>query len=121
MKKILLVDDEKELRAAVKIRLEAAGYSIAVASNGKEGLELAKCRKPDLIIMDIMMPVMDGYTAVKKIKEDEELSKIPIIILSIKEKIKMEGLFITDIVDDYIEKPFETEALIAKVRNILGE
>ncbi len=121
MKKILLVDDEPELRTAVKIRLEVEGYKVIPASNGKECLELARTENPDLIILDLMMPVMDGYTALRRLKEDPDLSHIPVIILSIKEKIKMEGLFISDLVEDYVEKPFETEELLTKVRAVLGE
>ena len=121
MKKILLVDDETDLRTVVKMRLEVEGYKVIIGSNGKECLERAQEEMPDLIILDIMMPIMDGYTALKHLKEDQELARIPVIIFSIKEKVKMEGLFITDIVEDYIEKPFETEDLIVKVKRILGE
>lgn len=120
MKKILVVDDEPELRTAVKIRLEVEGYDVIAAENGKQCLELARAQKPDLIILDLMMPVMDGYTALKRLKEDPELAKIPVIILSIKEKIKMEGLFISDMIEDYVEKPFETQELLSKIKRILG-
>lgn len=121
MKKILVVDDEPQLRTALKIRLEVEGYNVILASNGKECLELARRDKPDLIVLDLMMPVMDGYTALKRLKSEPELSRIPVIVLSIKEKIKMEGLFIPDMAEEYIEKPFESEELLSKVRYILGE
>jgi len=121
VKKILLVDDETDLRTVVKMRLEVEGYKVIIGSNGKDCLERAQEEMPDLIILDIMMPVMDGYTALKHLKENPELSEIPVIMFSIKEKVKMEGLFITDMVEDYIEKPFETEDLIVKIKRILGE
>jgi CheY-like chemotaxis protein len=121
MKKIVVVDEEDELRTAIKIRLEVEGYQVITASNGKECLEVAKEKAPDLIILDIMMPVMDGYTALRFLKDDPYLKKIPVIILTIKEKIKMEGLFFLDMVSDYVEKPFETEVLLDKVKEALSK
>ncbi|MDP8234217.1 MAG: response regulator [Candidatus Saelkia tenebricola] len=121
MKKILIVDDEPDLRTVAKMRLEVEGYQIIVGSNGQECLDLAQKEMPDLIILDIMMPVMDGYTALKHLKADQSLSEIPVIMFSIKEKMKMEGLFITDMVECYIEKPFEAEELVSKVKSVLGE
>ncbi|MDP8253803.1 MAG: response regulator [Candidatus Kaelpia aquatica] len=121
MKSILIVDDDIDLRTVVKMRLEIEGYNVNTASNGKECLGIVAERKPDLILLDMTMPVMDGYTALNKLKEQPESADIPVIIFSIKEKIKMEGLFMDDKAAYYIEKPFETEELIGKVKAVLGE
>ena len=121
MRSILVVDDDIDLRTVVKMRLEIEGYDARAASNGKECLEMVAEKKPDLILLDMTMPVMDGYTALNKLKESPESADIPVIIFSIKEKVKMEGLFMDDKAAYYIEKPFETEELISKVKSILGE
>jgi CheY-like chemotaxis protein len=121
LKNILVVDDDIDLSTVVKMRLEIEGYSVKTASNGKECLDMVADNKPDLILLDMTMPVMDGYTALNKLKESSESINIPVIIFSIKEKAKMEGLFLDDKAVCYIEKPFETEELIGKVKSILGE
>jgi len=121
VKNILVVDDDADLRTVVKMRLEIEGYNVNTASDGKECLKAVAEGKPDLILLDMTMPVMDGYTALNKLKEQPESADIPVIIFSIKEKMKMEGLFMGDNVACYIEKPFETEELIGKVKAILGE
>ena len=113
LKKILVVDDETELVDAIKLRLQANNYEVVTASDGEAGLEKAIAEKPNLVMVDIMMPEMDGYTFVKKIKANKLLKDIPIIILT--GQGKMEDIFKMEGVADYLVKPFPPEALLDKI------
>ena len=118
-KKILVVDDEPSVLKVLKRRLESKNYDVITAEDGLEGLEKALESKPDLIISDIMMPTMDGYTFIKKLKAKPGFSRIPVIILTAKEK--MQDLFLFEGIKecDYIVKPFETEELLNKIVQLL--
>ena len=113
-KKILIVDDEKSISDLLVFNLEKEGYKTITAGDGEEAVELALTQKPDLILLDIMLPKADGLTVCKKIRQT--LSKTPIIMLSAKgEEIdKILGLEIG--ADDYITKPFSVRELIARVK-----
>lgn len=121
-KKILVVDDEIHIVQIVKFNLEKrGGYEVITAKNGEEGLETAKEQMPDLILSDVMMPKMSGFSILWTLKRDAELKKIPFIILTAKgqENDIKTG---TDLgADDYITKPFSPKALLEKVAEILGE
>jgi len=116
-KKILVVDDEPNVVKVVASRLEANGYEVITANDGEEGLVKLKSEGADLIILDVMMPKMDGYTFVKKIRADDSISKVPVIILTAKEKMK--DLFEIEGIKDYIIKPFEAKELLEKVNKYL--
>ena len=119
MYKILIVDDEIELVAALKIRLQAQGFDIVTAIDGDDGLNKARTMNPDLIILDLMMPKRDGFSVCKMLKFDKQYSRIPIIMLTarIQEKDKQLG---NDVgADYYMVKPFETEDLTKKIREFL--
>jgi len=119
MYKILIVDDEIELVAALKIRLQAQGYEIITAIDGDDGLNKARTLNPDLIILDCMMPKRDGYSVCKMLKFDKQHSRIPIIMLTarIQDKDKKLG---SDVgADFYMTKPFETEELSKKIKEFL--
>lgn len=120
-KKILVVDDETELLKALSIRLKTSGYEVITASDGQEGLEKAKSLNPDLIVLDVLMPKMDGYEACRMLKFDEKYKSIPIIMLTAKAQDidKVMGKKVG--ADDYITKPFETQDLIDKIKRRLGE
>ncbi len=113
MDKILLVDDEHDILEALKIFLEQENYEVMFAENGKEAIEVISKVKIDLIVMDIMMPIMDGITALKVIREKQN---IPIILLTAKaeDQDKINGLDLG--ADDYITKPFKYDELIARIR-----
>ncbi|MFC1480144.1 PleD family two-component system response regulator [Candidatus Omnitrophota bacterium] len=115
--KILLIDDDPIIVKVVKSRLEASSYKVISASNGSEGLEKAVNEHPDLIILDIMMPEMDGYAFVKEIKSNPSAKHIPIIILTVKDKMK--DLFEMEGVKDYLIKPFKEEDLLEKIKKHL--
>jgi CheY-like chemotaxis protein len=118
-RKILLVEDNEKNRTLVKDVLEYHGYEVIEACNGKEGIKIAKENKPDLILMDIQMPVMSGYDAMKILKNNPETKDIKIIALTSfamkgdKEKIMEEGF------DDYIAKPIDIRRLPKLVKKAL--
>ena len=118
-KKILIVDDQRELVEAMKMRFEDAGYDVFEAYDGKECLEKARKELPDLIIMDVAMPQMDGYEAVREIKGDDAIKKIPIFILTGKDQ--MEDIFKIEGIQEYILKPFDYKVLLGMVKKLFGE
>jgi two-component system cell cycle response regulator DivK len=117
--KILIVEDNEKNRTLVKDVLEYHGYEVIEAGNGKEGIKIAKENNPDLILMDIQMPVMSGYDAIKILKNNPETKDIKIIALTSfamkgdKEKIMEEGF------DDYIAKPIDIRRLPELVKKAL--
>ena len=115
-KKILIVDDNLQLRSMLKSYLVQEGFSIETASNGKEALFVARYEKPDLVILDIMMPEMDGYEFMRLFARE---SNTPVILLTAKleENDKVLGLELG--ADDYITKPFSMRELAARVRTVL--
>lgn len=119
MKKVLLVDDQAEVRLLVQTTLEGTDYEFFGAVNGKEAVEKAISIRPDLIILDIMMPVMDGYEACKQIQANHETKDIPIIMLTAKGQKQDIEKGASCGVRDYIVKPFSPLALLKKVDEIL--
>jgi len=117
--RILVIDDETQLIEMVQIRLEANGYEVITANNGQEGVDKAKDENPDLIILDIMMPVMDGYEACKILKNDPQCSKIPIIFLSAKAQDEDTKIGEEKGADAFVKKPFETADLMTKIEELL--
>src|SRR3990167_768650 len=108
-KRILIVDDEEDILSVVKFRLEANNYEVLLAADGQEGLNKARTEKPDLIILDIMLPKLDGYKVCRMLKFDDRYKHIPIILFSARtqdsdlETGKQQGA------DAYITKPFQPE------------
>lgn len=119
-KKILVVDDEVELVKGIRIMLEKDGYEVIVAYDGQEALKKARREKPDLIILDVMLPKMDGYKVCALLKHDTKSSSIPIILFTARaheEDIKA-GEEVH--ADAYITKPFKPEVLIGKIEELLS-
>jgi diguanylate cyclase (GGDEF)-like protein len=112
---ILVADDEPINRSLIQRRLERAGYHVLTAQNGQEAVEKTRERLPDLVLLDIMMPVMDGLEACRLIKEDAATQDIPVIFLSARDEteVKVSGLNLG--ANDYISKPFKAEELLARV------
>ncbi len=121
-KKIMVVDDEPDTVDLVKLVLETEGYEILVAYSGQEALDMIKVNRPDLVLLDIMMPQMDGWMVRKKIVGNEETKDIPVVMLTAKAQPidKMIGLHVVG-VTDYITKPFGRKELINSVKRIVGE
>ncbi len=117
-KKILIIDDDPNIVELLKRRLLASQYLVVTASNGEDGLAEVKAEKPDLIIVDVLMPKMDGYTFVRMLRREEDVRNIPVIVLTAKDKMK--DLFEMEGVKDYIVKPYRPEDLMEKVKRNLG-
>ena len=114
MEKILIADDDANIAKAVSIYLKNEGYETLIASNGKEAVEITKIQMPNLILLDIMMPVMDGIDALLAIRE---FSLVPIIMLTAKSEDVDKVLGLGAGADDYITKPFNPVELIARVKS----
>jgi two-component system, cell cycle response regulator len=112
---ILVADDEPVNRALIERRLQREGYRVLTAQNGKEAVEKTQEILPDLVILDVMMPVMDGMEACRHIKEIEATRDIPVIFLSARDETEMKVSGLTLGANDYISKPFKAEELIARV------
>jgi DNA-binding response OmpR family regulator len=119
MNKILIVDDELDILDFVQISLEADGFEVITASSGKEALAKIKQESPDLILLDLMMPQMDGYEVMKILKADKQTRNVPVIMLTALAQVddKIKGL--NTGADDYITKPFDLRELTARVNAIL--
>ncbi|MDO8603305.1 MAG: response regulator [Candidatus Omnitrophota bacterium] len=120
-KKILMVDDEEDILKVLRFRLEANDYEVLTASDGQEGLNKARSEKPDLVILDLMLPKLDGYKVCRMLKFDEAYKSIPIIIFTAKAQRKDEELGMEMGADAYISKPFEPEILLAKIKELLSK
>ena len=121
-KKILIAEDSISVLAVTKYFLESQGYTVITAVNGQEVLKKTEKENPDLIILDIIMPEMDGLTTLKKLKKRSKSSKIPlppVIILTAKEKMK--DLFAVEGINDYIVKPAKPQVLLAKIKELLAQ
>ena len=123
--RILMVDDDKVLVAATKVVLESKGYQVSTAYDGDEGLTKAKAEKPDLIILDIIMPTQDGFTVCEQIKSDPEMEKIPILIMTsfAQDKGKTNipanaGLSLE--AEGYVDKPVSPEQLLGLIEKMLA-
>ncbi|MER9126383.1 response regulator [Mesorhizobium sp. M0959] len=119
--RILAVDDTPENLEILRMRLEANGYEVVTAADGEEGLGKARDLTPDLILLDIMMPKLDGISVVRMLKQDLSLRSIPVILVTAKADTRdvVEGLDAGG--DDYLTKPFEHQALLARVRSMLRQ
>jgi len=122
--KILLVDDDTDFVEVTRTILETRPYEVIVANNGDEGLRKAREEKPDLILLDVIMPVKDGFTAAEQLKRDPELSKIPTLMLTafatkgMQTSIPLSRGFTLE-AEDYIDKPVGPEELLARVEKQL--
>ena len=116
---ILVVDDERDLLDLIEYNLKKEGFKVLNAENGEEGINKAKEHRPDLILLDIMMPKMDGLEAVEIMRKDEDLKKTPIIFLTARsdEKTEIDGLNKGG--DDYITKPISTTKLVSRIKAVL--
>ena len=117
--KILVVDDDASINELIKINLELAGYKVVQAYDGIKAFALAKQELPSLVVLDVMMPEVDGFTVAKRIRENPQTKNIPIIMLTALSQLddKANGFNIG--VDDYLVKPFEVEELLMRVRALL--
>ncbi|HJV44971.1 MAG TPA: response regulator transcription factor [Bacillota bacterium] len=117
MEKILVIEDEISISTLLKFNLEKAGYSVIAAMDGRKGLELALSEKPDLILLDLMLPIMDGMEVCKQLRMDKNFTPILMLTAKDEELDKILGLELG--ADDYLTKPFSPREVIARVRAIL--
>ena len=117
--KVLVIDDDIAINELIKVNLELAGYKAIQAHDGVKGFALVKQEMPSLVILDVMMPDVDGFTVAKRIRQNEDTKNIPIIMLTALSQLndKVNGFNIG--VDDYLVKPFEVEELMVRVRALL--
>ena len=116
---ILIVDDEPILVKGISDFLQAKGFSVSQAQDGEEGIRLAQSVKPDLILMDVMMPKMNGFQALQVLKENTKTMDIPVIMLTVKsaQEDKQEGM--QNYAEKYLTKPFDLEVLYTEITNSL--
>jgi two-component system, OmpR family, response regulator VicR len=121
IKVILCIEDEQEMIDLMRLILSRRGFEILGANGGKEGLEIIRKNHPDLVLLDLMMPEMDGWEVYQQMKADETTKDIPVIVVTAKAQSidKVLGLHIAK-VDDYIAKPFSPQELLASVDSVLG-
>lgn len=119
-KKILAVDDERHIVRLVQINLQKEGYEVVTAGNGREALEKVASEKPDLIVMDVMMPEMDGFEALEKLKANPETAQIPIIMLTAKAQDADVFSGWQKGADLYLTKPFNPSELLTFVKRIFA-
>ena len=117
--KILVVDDEEHIQELIKFNLENSGYKVICCGNGTEASKIVKLEIPDLVLLDVMLPGIDGYDVCKEIRKNNDISNIPIIMITAKseELDKILGLELG--ADDYITKPFSVRELLARVKAVL--
>jgi DNA-binding response OmpR family regulator len=121
-KKILCIEDEKEMIDLMRLILERRGFDFVGAEGGEEGLDKIRAEKPDLILLDLMMPGVDGWEVYRQLKADQELKATPVIVVTAKAQSidKVLGLHIAR-VEDYITKPFGPQELLESINRVLGE
>ncbi len=125
-KKILVVDDDPDLVETTCIILKTKNYDVVTAYGGIEGLEKAKSEKPDLIVLDVMMPDKDGYAVCKELKADAELSSIPVLLLTavvshIPTTRYTQRMGMETEADDFIDKPVEPQVLVERIEALLSK
>jgi len=117
--KVLVVDDEEYIQHILNFSFGAEGYDVVTAADGEEGIKKAKSEKPDIIVLDIMMPKMDGYEACKRLKTDPNTKSIPVILLTAKGREVDRKLGSQAGADDYVVKPFSPGRLIERVEGMI--
>jgi len=119
-KKILVVDDEPNIVKTVKSRLKANGYDVVTAYDGEEGLDKAYKEKPDLIILDLMLPKLHGHDVYKRLKADSEYKDTPIVMLTASGELSDIKTGMEIGADGYVTKPFKSEVLLGIIQGLLG-
>ena len=117
--KILLIEDERDMVYAVNLQLEAQGYTVVNAYDGYDGFEKAKSEKPDLIILDLMLPKIEGYKVCRMLKFDDKYKDIPVILFTSRAQESDNEMSKEVGADAYVTKPFEPEILLSKIKELL--
>jgi len=117
MKKILLIDDEQDMIDVLKYSLKDSQYEVITATDGVEGFAKVSDEKPDLIVLDMMMPTLDGYALIKEIRRRENLKSIPIVVLTGKDQL--EEIVREEGVKDFFTKPFELQDVVGRIKDLV--
>jgi two-component system alkaline phosphatase synthesis response regulator PhoP len=116
MAKILLIEDEQTIQELVKFNLEREGYTVKIAADGKAGLEMVNAEMPELVLLDVMLPELDGYEVCKTIRANKPTANLPIIMLSARDDVADKVIGLELGADDYMTKPFSPRELVARVK-----
>jgi DNA-binding response OmpR family regulator len=119
-KRVLIVDDEPNIVTSLEFLMEQAGYETRIAANGQEALDLAMSFRPDLVLLDVMVPVKSGYEVCQRLKSEPAIPDIKIVMVSAKGRDVEVAKALELGADAFITKPFSTRELVAKVREMLG-
>ena len=117
---ILVADDEEDVRELVSYRLTRSGYDVIDAADGEEAFRLASESVPDLMVLDVMMPRLDGYELTRRVRAEESLRSVPVILLTARSQETDVSRGFEVGADDYLRKPFNPDELVARVRAVLG-
>jgi DNA-binding response OmpR family regulator len=118
---ILIADDDEDILALVKLRLERAGFRVAAARNGEEALALARAEPPQIAVLDVMMPRLDGFGVLKALRDDPDLAGTPVVMLSARVHADDVGRGLEAGADEYLAKPFRSERLLEVVQGLLAQ
>ena len=119
-KRVLIADDEPNIVASLEFLMEQAGFEVKLAANGQEALELVASFKPDLVLLDVMMPVKNGYEVCQSLKSDPATRAVKVVMLSAKGRDVEVAKGLELGADAYVTKPFSTRDLVAQIRDMLG-
>jgi DNA-binding response OmpR family regulator len=119
-KRVLIADDEPNIVASLEFLMEQAGFEVKVAGNGQEALELVASFRPDLVLLDVMMPVKNGYEVCQSLKSDPATRAVKVVMLSAKGRDVEVAKGLELGADAYVTKPFSTRDLVAQIRDMLG-
>jgi DNA-binding response OmpR family regulator len=117
---VLVADDDPDILSLVKLRLERSGYDVVSAGDGAQALQTARARTPDLALLDVMMPKLDGYEVTARLRQDEATRHLPIILLTARVQESDIARGVEAGADDYVKKPFSTHELRDRVQAVLG-
>jgi len=115
-RRVLIVDDERSILAVLRIKLKVSGYDILTASNGEEALDLVKSARPDLMLLDVIMPGMDGFEVLEKLRA---FSELPVIVISARSENGEKALSLG--ANDFLAKPLDVDEMVRKIRGLLGQ
>ena len=121
MTKVLLVEDDASARRLLEFTMQQEGFEVCMAADGKQALETAQAEQPDVIVMDVMMPVMGGFEATLRLKEIPTTSHIPILVLTAKGHPADREYSLMAGADDYLAKPVEPQEIVEHVRKLIGQ
>jgi DNA-binding response OmpR family regulator len=117
--KVLVIDDEEDYRLIIRDIMSSAGFEVSSCADGQQGLEALAKQRPDLLIVDWMMPKMDGEAFCRAVRADEKFSDLPILMLTVRQTTEEELEALHFGVDDFLPKPFKSQELLARVRAVL--